>query len=90
MRECQHRNIVLYYGGFLHDVSTSSSSERPRTPLTGILWQHDSQIGICMEFCEGGSLESLSQKVRENGWMVGEKILAKIAESVSTRCPTRP
>ncbi|KAL8281138.1 hypothetical protein RQP46_006496 [Phenoliferia psychrophenolica] len=62
MRECQHRNIVLYYGGFLHD--------------------HDSQIGICMEFCEGGSLEYLSQKVREHGWMVGEKTLAKIAESI--------
>lgn len=62
MRECQHPNIVLYYGGFLHD--------------------HDSQIGILMEYCEGGSLEYLSKKVNQNGFRVGEKILGKIAESI--------
>lgn len=42
-----------------------------------------------MEFCEGGSLEFLSHKVRENGWRVGEKILAKIAESVRATTPPR-
>ncbi|KAM0753046.1 kinase-like protein [Meredithblackwellia eburnea MCA 4105] len=48
----------------------------------GFLHDHDSQIGICMEFCEGGSLEYLSSKVKRNGWRVGEKILGKIAESI--------
>lgn len=36
-----------------------------------------------MEYCEGGSLEVLYKKVKANGWRTGEKVLGKIAESVS-------
>ncbi|GAA5833727.1 hypothetical protein JCM9279_001608 [Rhodotorula babjevae] len=43
---------------------------------------NNSQIGICMEFCEAGSLERLYKKVKERGYRTGEKVLGKIAESI--------
>ena len=40
-----------------------------------------------MEFCEAGSLERLYKLVQQNGYRTGEKVLGKIAESVSVcRC----
>jgi len=44
--------------------------------------QNNTQIGICMEFCEAGSLDSLYKKVKSKGWRTGEKVLGKIADSV--------
>lgn len=44
--------------------------------------QNNSQIGICMEFCEAGSLDTLCKKAGTHGWRTGEKVLGKIAESV--------
>lgn len=35
-----------------------------------------------MEYCEGGSLDSLYKQVKRNNYLTGEKILSKIAESV--------
>ncbi|KAK4056752.1 Protein kinase C signaling pathway involved MAPKK protein [Microbotryomycetes sp. JL221] len=46
------------------------------------LEENNSQIGICMEFCEAGSLDSLYKKVKARGWRTGEKVLGKIAESM--------
>ncbi|BGO91663.1 hypothetical protein NBRC10512_008111 [Rhodotorula toruloides] len=43
---------------------------------------NNTQIAICMEFCEAGSLERLYKKVQEKGWRTGEKVLGKIAESI--------
>ncbi|GAA5854405.1 hypothetical protein JCM8547_001810 [Rhodosporidiobolus lusitaniae] len=43
---------------------------------------NNTQIGICMEYCEAGSLDSLYKKVKEKGWRTGEKVLGKIAESI--------
>lgn len=37
---------------------------------------------IAMEYCEYGSLDSLKKKIKERGGRIGEKALAKIAESV--------
>ncbi|GAA5893448.1 hypothetical protein JCM8208_000804 [Rhodotorula glutinis] len=45
---------------------------------------NNSQIGICMEYCEAGSLERLYKKVKERGYRTGEKVLGKIAESILT------
>ncbi|SCV71959.1 BQ2448_4653 [Microbotryum intermedium] len=42
---------------------------------------HNTQIDICMEYCEAGSLDSLYKKVKAHGWRTGEKVLGKIAES---------
>ncbi|GAB7358188.1 hypothetical protein MBLNU230_g0341t1 [Neophaeotheca triangularis] len=39
-------------------------------------------IGISMEFCEGGSLDSIYREVKKLGGRTGEKVLGKIAEGV--------
>lgn len=44
-------------------------------PLSGI-------ISIVMEYCEGGSLDSVYREVKKLGGRIGEKVLGKIAEGV--------
>ncbi|PSK35879.1 hypothetical protein B9Z65_5694 [Elsinoe australis] len=39
-------------------------------------------IGIIMEFCEGGSLDSVYREVKKLGGRTGEKVLGKVAEGV--------
>ena len=39
-----------------------------------------STISIAMEFCEGGSLDSVYREVKKLGGRTGEKVLGKIAE----------
>lgn len=39
-------------------------------------------ISIAMEFCEGGSLDSIYREVKKLGGRTGEKVLGKIAEGV--------
>ncbi|KAI2642816.1 kinase-like protein [Xylaria nigripes] len=39
-------------------------------------------ISIAMEFCEGGSLDSIYKEVKKLGGRTGEKVLGKIAEGV--------
>ncbi|KAI9684194.1 MAG: Protein kinase C signaling pathway involved MAPKK protein [Trizodia sp. TS-e1964] len=39
-------------------------------------------ISIAMEFCEGGSLDSVYREVKELGGRTGEKVLGKVAEGV--------
>lgn len=41
-----------------------------------------SSIYIAMEFCEGGSLDSIYKEVKRLGGRTGEKVLGKIAEGV--------
>ena len=41
-----------------------------------------STISIAMEFCEGGSLDSVYKEVRKLGGRTGEKVLGKVAEGV--------
>jgi mitogen-activated protein kinase kinase len=41
-----------------------------------------SEIKILMEYCEGGSLETVSKRMKEIGGVVGEKIYGKITEGV--------
>jgi mitogen-activated protein kinase kinase len=42
----------------------------------------DSQIAICMEYGEGGSLDSVYKQIKRRNGRTGEKILGKIAEAV--------
>lgn len=42
-----------------------------------------SEIKIIMEYCEGGSLESVGKRIRERGAVVAEKIAGRLAEGVS-------
>jgi mitogen-activated protein kinase kinase len=37
-----------------------------------------------MEYCEAGSLEDIYKRAKDLGGVIGEPVLAKIAESVST------
>ncbi|KAJ5122129.1 MAP kinase kinase MKK2/SSP33 [Penicillium atrosanguineum] len=39
-------------------------------------------ISIAMEFCEGGSLDSIYKEVKKLGGRTGEKVLGKVAEGV--------
>jgi len=41
-----------------------------------------STISIAMEFCEGGSLDSIYREVKKLGGRAGEKVLGKVAEGV--------
>jgi mitogen-activated protein kinase kinase len=41
-----------------------------------------STISIAMEFCEGGSLDSVYREVNKLGGRIGEKVLGKVAEGV--------
>jgi mitogen-activated protein kinase kinase len=41
-----------------------------------------STISIAMEFCEGGSLDSVYRDVKKLGGRTGEKVLGKVAEGV--------
>jgi len=42
-----------------------------------------SEIKILMELCEGGSLEAVGKQIKERGAVVGEMIVARLAEGVS-------
>jgi len=41
-----------------------------------------SEVKILMDFCEGGSLESVGKKIKERNAIVGEKIAGRLAEGV--------
>ncbi|GAB5588413.1 Protein kinase C signaling pathway involved MAPKK protein [Umbelopsis nana] len=45
----------------------------------------DTTIAICMEYCEAGSLEDIYKRAKDLGGVIGEPVLAKIAESVIHR-----
>lgn len=40
------------------------------------------ELAICMEYCEGGSMESVYKRVAEKGSTISEKVLGKISEAV--------
>lgn len=42
----------------------------------------ESRISLAMEFCEGGSLDSVYRRVKDLGGRTGEKVLGKVAEGV--------
>jgi mitogen-activated protein kinase kinase len=46
------------------------------------LTSSDTCIGILMEFCEAGSLDTLVRKITRRGGRTSEKVLGKIAEAV--------
>ena len=50
------------------------------------LAERDSQIGILMEYCEGGSLDSLLGSMKKTGMKCSEHVLGRIASSVSHCC----
>ena len=50
-----------------------------------------SEIKVLMEYCEGGSLESVGKRMREIGGRVSERVAGRLAEGVRIRsCSRRP
>lgn len=44
-----------------------------------------SEVKVLIDYCEGGSLESVGKRMREIGGRVGEKVAGRLAEGVSVR-----
>lgn len=44
-------------------------------------------VVICMEYCEGGSFEDIYKRAHELHGVIGETVLARLAESVSHPVP---
>jgi mitogen-activated protein kinase kinase len=42
----------------------------------------ETTVSLCMEYCEGGSLQDIYTRARDRGGVIGEAVLARIAESV--------
>ncbi|KAI9310811.1 kinase-like domain-containing protein [Dichotomocladium elegans] len=42
----------------------------------------DTTIAICMEYCEGGSFEDIYKRARDMHGVIGETVLARLAEAV--------
>ncbi|KAG0084331.1 Protein kinase C signaling pathway involved MAPKK protein [Podila epicladia] len=40
------------------------------------------ELAICMEYCEGGSMEAIYKQVAEKGMKISEQVLGKISEAV--------
>ncbi|KAF9435327.1 Protein kinase C signaling pathway involved MAPKK protein [Entomortierella beljakovae] len=45
-------------------------------------YMDDGELAICMEYCEGGSMEAVYKRVSEKGMRIPESILGKIGEAV--------
>ena len=62
---------------------TSSTSHANIVHFYGAYISESSrEVKVLMEFCEGGSLESVGKRMREIGGRVGEKVAGRLAEGV--------
>lgn len=69
----------------LRELSIISSTEHVNIILFhgAYMSPSSSEVKILMEYCEGGSLESVGKRIKERGAIVGEKIAGRLAEGVS-------
>lgn len=65
-----------------HRFNVNCKSEHICRYYGAFLDPSTSTMSIAMEFCEGGSLDSIYKEVKRLGGRTGEKVLGKIAESV--------
>ncbi|ORZ21980.1 kinase-like domain-containing protein [Absidia repens] len=42
----------------------------------------ETTVSLCMEYCEGGSLQDIYTRAKDRGGVIGEAVLGRIAESV--------
>ncbi|KAF7321731.1 STE/STE7 protein kinase [Mycena kentingensis (nom. inval.)] len=68
----------------LRELSIISSTEHVNIILFhgAYMSPSTSEVKILMEFCEGGSLEAVSKRLKEINAVVGEKIAGRLAEGV--------
>lgn len=71
----------------LREVSIISSTQHVNIILFhgAYMSPSSSEVKILMEFCEGGSLETVGKRIKDRGAIVGEKIAGRLAEGVSLR-----
>jgi hypothetical protein len=69
----------------LRELSIISSTEHVNIILChgAYMSPSSSEVKILMEFCEGGSLETVGKRIKDRGAIVGEKIAGRLAEGVS-------
>ena len=61
----------------------SSTSHTNNIPFYGAyISPSSSEVKVLMEFCEGGSLESVGKRMRQIGGRIGEKVAGRLAEGV--------
>ncbi|KAF9469896.1 kinase-like domain-containing protein [Collybia nuda] len=68
----------------LREVSIISSTQHVNIILFhgAYMSPSSSEVKILMEFCEGGSLETVGKRIKDRGAIVGEKIAGRLAEGV--------
>lgn len=66
-------NITTFYGAFVESFDGELSASRFGAP----------RICVLMEYCEGGSLDGVSRRIRQMGFgFVSEKVMGKIAHGI--------
>lgn len=75
----------------LRELDIISSTAHPNIVLFygAYMSPSSSEVKILMEYCPGGSLESIGKRVAERGGRVGEKVAGRLAEGVSVPFPWR-
>ncbi|KAF8210485.1 kinase-like domain-containing protein [Mycena galopus ATCC 62051] len=68
----------------LRELSIISSTEHINIILFygAYMSPSSSEVKILMEFCEGGSLESVGKRIKERNAVVGERIAGRLAEGI--------
>jgi len=67
LAHCVHENITAFYGAFMSSPTA----------------EHGMEVCLLMEYCDGGSLDSVSRQIRKLQFgRVGEKVVGKIAPGI--------
>lgn len=68
----------------LRELSFLKTCESPYIVAFYGAFLEETTVSICMEYCEGGSLEDIYKRANELQGVIGETILANVAEAVSS------
>ncbi|KAI9281165.1 kinase-like domain-containing protein [Sporodiniella umbellata] len=66
----------------LRELSFLKTCESPYIVAFYGAFLEETMVSICMEYCEGGSLEDIYKKANQLQGVIGETILANVAEAV--------
>lgn len=69
----------------LRELSFLKTCESPYIVAFYGAFLEETTVSICMEYCEGGSLEDIYKKANQLQGVIGETILANVAEAVKQK-----
>lgn len=69
----------------LRELSFLKTCESPYIVAFYGAFLEETTVSICMEYCEGGSLEDIYKKANQLQGVIGETILANVAEAVKKK-----